>query len=167
MKRILSLITVLFMSITMISCMQHIEDVNGEETDLATLNLENAILEGSYSSVFATSRQIYSGGTTYSFSYRDIDYDNIEVTYTKFSGISKVHCSDMDAGEELVLTITSSLTSGNFEIVVIGPDKAIIETVNINETITVTIPSTLEGEYFVVIGGESAIASIQISRTIN
>jgi hypothetical protein len=65
------------------------------------------------------------------------------------------------------LTITNQVSEGNFEIIVIGPNKTIVEEVNVNTTTTVTIPSTDEGEYFVVIGAESAVVTIDIEREIN
>jgi hypothetical protein len=73
----------------------------------------------------------------------------------------------MDSGEELVLTITSTLTSGNLEIAVVDPDDNVVQFVEVNSTVTVTISSTIAGEYFVIIGGESAEVEIDITRDIN
>jgi len=147
--------------------MSHIEDTNGDDTSLETFDLESKVEQGSYSNISSLSSSASSGDTTYCFSYDDIDYDTIDLSYGKFSGVAKVHCSDMNEGKELILTITSTVNEGNFEIVVVGPDNAIIETVEVNSTVSVTIPSTTKGEYFVVIGGESAKVSIQIVREIN
>jgi hypothetical protein len=165
-KYILMLVTV-FLSLSIISCMSHIEDSNGDDTTLETIDLESSIKDGSYSSISSLTSSSYSGGTTYSFSYSDIDYDYVSLSYGKISGTTKIHCSDMGQGEELVLTITNQVSEGNFEIIVIGPNKTIVEEVNVNTTTTVTIPSTDEGEYFVVIGAESAVVTIDIEREIN
>ena len=83
----------------------------------------------------------------------------------KFSGTMKFHCSDLDEGDTLVLTITSNLTSGNLEIIIIDADYNIIETVAVNTTETVTINAE-NTEYFVVAGGESAEFEMTITREI-
>lgn len=167
MKKTIVFITLLFLSFTMSSCMSHIEDTNGDDTSLETIDLVADVEAGSYSSRTELAATVSSGDTTYCFSYDDIDYDNISLTYGKITGVEKIHCSDMNVGEELTLTITSTVLSGNLEILVVGPDKTTHFEVEVNTTDTITISPTAEGEYFVVIGGESAEVEIEIVREIN
>lgn len=167
MKRFFSIILMACISVMLTSCMSHIEDINGDDTSLASIDLASKIESGSYSSRSSLSSTYYSGDSTYCFLDDDIDYDNMDITYGLISGVTKLQCSDMSQGETLTLTINSTLTEGNLEIVVVGPNNTIVETVAVNEIVTVTIPSTDEGEYFVVIGAESAKVSIEIDREID
>ncbi len=167
MKRLITILVVFAFSFSLTSCMSHIEDANGDDTSLVSIDLAAIIESKTYSSISSLSSSVSSGDKTYCFNYEDIDYDNLELNYGKISGVTKIHCSDMSSEEELILTITTSLTEGNLEIAIVGPDNTILEWVEVNQTVTVMIPSTSEGEYFVVIGGESAKVSIDIVRNIN
>ncbi|MDD3477338.1 MAG: hypothetical protein PHP32_00470 [Candidatus Izemoplasmatales bacterium] len=167
MKKFVLLFAMFLFTASLTACMSHIEDLNGDDTSLATINLDSSISSGSYSSTYSLTSSSYSGGRTYCFSYDDIDYDNINLTYSMISGVQKVSCSDMSEGDELSLTITSDLSEGNLEIAVVGPNNTLIQTVTANATTTVTIPSTAEGEYFVVVGAESAKFSMSIIRERN
>lgn len=164
MKKILFLITtILLFSLT--ACMDHITDDNGSDTSLSTFTIQDKLDEGSFSSRGGSSMTTCSGGTTHSMMYEEIDCGSMTMSYSIFSGISKIHVSDMSEGDTLSLTITSTLTSGNLEIVIIDPSDTILTTINVGETVTYTIETTISGEYFVLIGGESAEFDIEIDRT--
>ena len=92
----------------------------------------------------------------------DYDRDSIWYTYSKISGLKTLHATKASA-DVLNLTVTSTLESGNAEIVIMVDDVYYAH-VPINQTTTVTIPD-VKGKTVVVRGGfEAAQIEVSIER---
>jgi hypothetical protein len=165
MKKILIIVSfVLVLGLS--GCMDHIEDTNGDDTSLETFTIQEKLDEGTFSTRGSSSTTVCSGGTTYAMMYEEIDCGYLSQSYGIFSGVSKVHATDMFDGETLTFVITTTIDAGNLEVVIVDPNDDIVATIAVNGTATYTIDNTIDGIYFVVIGGESAEFSIEIDRTI-
>jgi len=146
---------------------KHIEDTNGDLTNLVSINLSDVkvINNARYREEFSS--YSYDGNKSGVINkYINLDYDYLKFKAKKFSGVKEIQATKVEKNEKLIIEIKSELKSGNLEIIVLSPNNTIIENVEINSTIQVIINGTIEGIYKVVIGGESAEYNIEVNRNI-
>ena len=144
---------------------KHIEDTNGDQTELVTINLSDEIQKTRNLSTVASRR--YSGGSSQVIGrLKDKDFDTLNYTVKKFSGVQTLLATQLNENETLQLTIDNKLKGGNLEIVIVDPNNQIIQEVPVNTIETIQIDATRKGTYRVVIGGESANFTIEINRQI-
>lgn len=146
---------------------EHIEDQNGiEDTSLYIIDIDERISNLSNSYLANKTYNLYSGGITQvSGLYYDEDYDHIIFSTSKFSGTKVVQATDVGANHSITFDITLDFNEGNLEIYILDPEFNILKKIDLTETSTFTITNTVDGIYYVYIGGESANFSLEINRT--
>jgi hypothetical protein len=65
----------------------------------------------------------------------------------------------------MIIDFSSQVISGNFAAVIVSPDKSILKRFEADESGIVEITAETEGDYFVIIAGESAAGSISVKRS--
>lgn len=146
---------------------KHIEDTNGDQTELVTINLSDEIQKKREIYVSTVASRRYSGGSSQVIGrLKDKDFDTLNYTVKKFSGVQTLLATQLNENETLQLTIDNKLKGGNLEIVIVDPNNQIIQEVPVNTIETIQIDATRKGTYRVVIGGESANFTIEINRQI-
>ena len=73
--------------------------------------------------------------------------------------------SYLKTGDVMNISFSSQITSGNFAAVIVSPDKTVLARFEADETKGAKITASAEGDYFVIIAGESAAGSIELTRT--
>ncbi len=159
-------ILIFFLVFALTGCMEHIEDINGDDTSLDSFTIQEKLDSGTISSRGSYSSASYSGGTTFATMYEDIDYDNISMSYDLFSGVSKIHATEVDDDDIFTISVIYEIISGNFEVALVNPNGLVIFQFT-EENNSFTVNNAIEGIYFVIIGGESAEFDIDISRNID
>jgi hypothetical protein len=146
---------------------KHIEDTNGAVTNLETIHLSDKDVTNRIRYLESFSGHTYSGSQSgVKGKFDEQDYDFMKYKTKKFSGVKVVHATKVKNHMKLVLEIESELKSGNLEIIVVGPNHELIEQVEINSKKQIVINSTIEGDYLIIIGGESAQYRLEIKRYI-
>ncbi|XFA99793.1 hypothetical protein ACAG96_04190 [Candidatus Izemoplasma sp. B36] len=158
-------ILLFFLAFALTGCMEHIEDTNGDDTSLSSFTIQEKLDSGTISSRGSYSSASYSGSTTFATMYEDIDYDNITMSYDIFSGVSKIHATEVDDDDIFTISVIYEIISGNFEVALVNPNGLVIFQFT-EENNSFTVNNAIEGIYFVIIGGESAEFDIDISRNI-
>ena len=145
---------------------RQIEDVNGDSKELAVFTDED-IQADDYGCVTYMSGWSSSGVNTSGVSgiYEDDDNDYSRFTAKKMSGIATVNAYLGD-GNDVTYTVESTVSSGNFKIVITDEDGKIIQTVPIDQKATVTISAQAGKLYFVKYVGESAEIQVELWRTV-
>lgn len=142
----LLLFSILTLSLT--SC-GHISDTNGSDTSLCSITERE--LFASYTSYTQFGGGIINVGNSYTY----------EVT--KLSGVYPV-CRFTANGEELVITTSANLKSGNARIVILNNGEYLGDiSLTQNKTTTIVEPS---GVYEIRIGAESAKIDFSLSYTV-
>jgi hypothetical protein len=141
------LIILFFFTILILTGCNQIEDSNGnDDYTIQTISNEDIIKKSSYSALGFVET-------------------NINGKYTKkankFSGVYKVLSVEAN-NEKLSISMESSVTAGNFRIVLIKGDE-IIDDFELNTTDTITIDNA-NGTYIVKIVGESAKFTLKYSK---
>lgn len=145
MRKVYKLIITLFICIFLTGCFgSHIEDLNGEtDYSLSTLT-QNDLIGGTKTSIIA-------GNLTTSTN------NKFKQKVKKMSGVSQLF--ELDSND--TYTIEFNVTSGNGLVGIICDDE-IIEVVEANSKITITVPS--KKDYEVKIAGESCEFEILITK---
>lgn len=172
MKKYLSGLLAVLLLFALAGC-KPIEDTNGEaDKTLVTLTgerlktISGSIKMGSSKKSGSPTVQRYedAGG----FSDEEYDYDNIAFTFTRLNGTQKAMIAYLTQGEKMTVTFSSSITAGNFGAVLLSPGRSsILESFAADEEKTVTITAEEEGDYLLVIAGESCDGSLEIVRTFS
>ncbi|MHB1153481.1 MAG: hypothetical protein ACYCWE_15505 [Eubacteriales bacterium] len=149
-----------------------IEDTNGEaDKSLVTITEEKLkTISGSVSTfnsqkTGSPSRQHYkdSGG----ISDEEYDYDNIEFSFNRLNGTQKAMITYLKKGQQVKVEFSSEISKGNFGAVILSPDKAhILERFLPDEEKTIHITAEADGDYLLVIAGESCEGNLKIKRTV-
>ncbi len=165
---ITSIVITFFLLLAMASTnFNHIEDTNGELTDLVTIHLNEVAASESYSSMEFMSSYTYSGDTTgITYDYEQWDHDYLRHSANKISGVKVIQATKVASSDRLLIDISSEIDNGNFEIVIISPQKEVIRSILINTFQRVSIDTPMAGIYLVVIGAESAKYRIEVERHI-
>lgn len=154
-NRILSL---LIISFSMVSCMSHYEDLNGEDDySLNTITDQNII-----------NRDIGSMGV--SFSKSSLDLGNVSISSlikfssNKFSGVYEIMYNNFFFNSSIQINSMSlKVTSGNFKLVVVEDDEKIIKIIEPSDSIDLYLDN-LNGYISFRIAGESAAFELYISQ---
>jgi hypothetical protein len=151
-----------------------IPDTNGAD-DTALVTITDDRFTKTISGSMATSSESFSGTRSKAWDNdttnldADIDYDHAFYQITSFSGTCKVLYTYMKAGRTLSFGIKSTVTSGNYGGVLVDPNgyiSARFKNNNGAET-GISVSSTAEGVYLLVIGGESMSGTVEITRSIS
>lgn len=144
----------------------HIEDTNGDSKELAVIT-DSDIQDNTYSSVMSMSSTYSEGYNTSGVigQYREEDDNHSRLSAKKFSGVRVANVCRGN-GKEVTYTIESTVSSGNFKIVILDEDHQILEVVPIDEKATVKISTEAGNLYFVTYAGESAEIKVELWRTM-
>ncbi len=139
MKKIFSILVIIFSLFSLNSCVKHIEDKNGVED---------------YSLQVITDQQIIRGMNTVTMSSCSSHINNKgKLQIKKLSGVELI--TRFSSKEEIVkIKVTSKVNSGNLKIVVTN-GSSIVKIIPINETYECEIFNTKE-TFFLKVAGESA-----------
>ena len=140
MKRLLSIIFIIFLSLTLTSC-SHIEDTNGPD-DYSLVEISNdEIVSGKSYSTSVGKLTTQTGRT-------------IKLKISKFSGVENVQ-SFKTTNSDITFTVSIEVTQGNFKAVLVQNNK-IIHEFNNNQNNQIVTVSKGTGSVAVYIAGESA-----------
>ena len=140
-----------------------IDDINGTDTSLAVLTEEKIVTsEDERYGATHVGDGTYGEQTNTAKAYRAIDYDKCVFHCAEISGIKDMQMTNIST-DELILTIESTLESGNLEIFIII-DGALYEKVPIGQTYTTTLKGIANKNVLVRFGAESAKMSITVTR---
>jgi uncharacterized protein YxeA len=146
---------------------KHIEDKNGDITNLVSINFsDKKIINNAKNREDFTSYTYDGNKSGITNEFKNLDYDYIKFQAKRLSGVKVVQATKVEENQKLIIEIDSELKSGNLEIIVLAPNNIVIENIQVNSTRQVIINNTIEGIYKVVIGGESANYKVEINRTI-
>ena len=170
-KTIFAFLAILcLLSATLSSCAlatsTQIEDTNGDAKELAVIT-DADIQDGTYGSTMLVSSTYSEGHNTSGVVGGNKDKDNSynRLSVKKFSGILTVNVCKGN-GADVTYTIESTVSSGNFKMVIMDEDHQILHVVPIDEKATVTIPTEKGKLYFVTIAGESAEIKVELRRSM-
>ena len=142
-----------------------IEDINGDSKELAVITDED-IEAHEYGCVTYMSGWTTSGENTSGVRgiHEDDDNDYSRFTAKKMSGIGTVNAY-LGNGADVTYVFESTVSRGNFRIVITDEDGKIIQTVPIDQKATVTISTQADKLYFVKYVGESVEIQVEMWRT--
>ena len=142
-----------------------IEDINGDSKELAVITDEDIEAHEygcvTYMSGWSTTGSKASGVQG---DYEEYDNENSRFTAKKMSGIGTVNAY-LGNGADVTYVFESTVSRGNFRIVITDEDGKIIQTVPIDQKATVTISTQADKLYFVKYVGESAEIQVEMWRT--
>ncbi len=143
-----------------------IEDTNGDSKELAVIT-DADIQGGTYGCTMLVASTSSEGHNTSGVvgGHKEKDNDHNRLTVKKFSGIYVANVCRGN-GSEVTYIIESTVTSGNFKIVILDEDHQILQVVPIDEKATVTIPTEKGKLYSVTIVGESAEIKVELWRSM-
>ena len=146
MKRLLTIIFIIFLSITLTSC-SHIEDTNGPDDYSLVKISDEEILGVRSASTKIGSFQTQAGRT-------------IKVKVSKFSGVENLQ-SFKTTNSDITFTVSVTVTSGNFKAMLVQEGK-IIHTFNNNVSNQVVTVKQGTGTVSLYVAGESAKYNITL-----
>ena len=146
MKRLLTIIFIIFLSITLTSC-SHIEDTNGPDDYSLVKISDEEILGVRSASTKIGSFESQTGRT-------------IKVKVSKFSGVEKLQ-SFKTTNSDITFTVSVTVTSGNFKAMLVLEGK-IIPTFNNNVSNQVVTVKQGTGTVSFYVAGESAKYNITL-----
>ncbi len=151
----------------------HIEDTNGDLTTLETMTT-NDIAKNWYDynaknlciRTTSSSECSYISGSSGSGPHEDTKYD-AKYSATLLSGTIFIRAIRINSGEQLIISLTTELTSGNMEVILMDPDGNIEHEFLLNTTDSISLSNTTIGYYYVIMGGESAEFELDIDTEVN
>ena len=146
MKRLLTVIFIIFLSITLTSC-SHIEDTNGPD-DYSLVKISDEEILGVRSASTKIGAFESQTGRT------------IKVKVSKFSGVEKLQ-SFKTTNSDITFTVSVTVNSGNFKAVLVQEGK-IIHTFNNNASNQVVTVKQGTGTVSFYVAGESAKYNITL-----
>ncbi len=162
-KMLLFLCAILIISLT--ACSQ-IEDTNGDDTTLVTIDDEKLASTSISSSGSGVSSNSVRNNITLINSDEEIDFDSLTMDGGPISGVSDIMATGLEEGQYLAIYVESEIREGNLEIVLLSPDNEILYHFDTNGEDVVEIPLGISGTYNVRIGVESFIGNIYVERII-
>jgi hypothetical protein len=151
-----------------------IADTNGPD-DKALVTITDDMFTKKVSGSMSTTSTSLSGSrskvwnTDTSDPNEDIDYDHALYQITALNGTVRVLYTRMKAGWNLSFGIKSTVTAGNYGGALVDPNgfiSARFKATGGAET-GISVTSTAEGDYYLVIGGESMAGTVEITRSIS
>lgn len=143
-----------------------VTDTNGlVDTSLAIITQEEIINGEQACSAYNVSGGVGRGEKTKAeIQWEDLDYDQIHYKFGKITGIKTMHASKIESGT-LILDISSELTAGNAEIIILVDDQYHSH-VPVSGKQTVTLDDVAGKTVLVRIGCEAAQLELTIERRI-
>jgi len=164
MKKLITLL--LLLSLLFLTACGHIEDTNGDDPSLVTIDQEKMTAKSlSHTSSGVSTRSTRKTITLNTY-YEDIDVDTLEMSGGKISGVQNIMACEVRKGQTLAIACETGVVSGNLGVILLGPDKTILHTFTPNTYETYTTPPDLTGVCLVRIGAESFSGAIILERTI-
>lgn len=143
-----------------------IADTNGAtDFTLQTITAEK-IVNTSFGATQLFWSQFHDGGQS-DISDRfqqEVDYDEVTTKAQEFSGVDVVHATKSNS-ESLTLTITSTITAGNFAIVIVVDGRYYCN-VEINQMQEIRLDNIANKTVLVKIAGESAEYEVNVVRKL-
>lgn len=141
------------------------QDTNGpEDTSLALITQEELIAGNLGGSAYMSVSSGHGESTKVTGEFADVDYERRSCRWGKVSGGFTVHSSKIESGT-LILEITSELTAGNAEIIILV-DGQYHSHVPVGGTHTVTLDDVAGKTVLVRIGCEAAQLELTVERRI-
>lgn len=140
-----------------------ITDNNGDDTNLAVLSMDDLLSNSDKYSALGFKSTFCGNSTTVVGTLADLDRDVCEYRVKRISGVKTLHVTKT-TNEELTLDVTSTLTSGNAEII-ITVDGHYYQNIEINNTERIVLSDIAGKLVTVILGAESAELSVAINRT--
>jgi hypothetical protein len=171
MKKLPIIALIGIMVVFMLTSCSPIEDTNGEsdktlatitDTELAT-KVSGSISTGS--SQKSGTPTMIRNKTDNTISDDQYDYDNIAFDFSRLNGTVKAMVAYLKSGEEMTVDFSSSISAGNFAAVIVSPGKQVLKRFEADEEGSFILTAETEGDYFVILAGESAAGSVSIVRT--
>jgi hypothetical protein len=154
------------LGITLTGC-KHIDDTNGDVYDLETFTEEDLLgvtisMVGSGASITSSRHNFTTLGI-----YADLDFDYFKMDGGKYSGIKNLLVVELKVGESATYEVKSMVESGNLALVFIDPNRELIKQIAVNTSDTLIITALIDGVYFLRMGAESFVGSMEATRTLN
>ena len=139
-------------------------DTNGPEIFALTEITRDDILskDNNYRSFMVSERHSGRHTNIIGTRLRDYDYDHISRSFGKIHGIVILQATKI-SGNTLTLNISSSVESGNAEIVIIV-DGEYYRSVDVNQDQSITLQNVSNKEVIVKLAGEEAKMKIDVTR---
>lgn len=147
---------------------EHIPDENGTDTNLTTMTIQDLETRNyrygakNYCIKSTLSRECSAFSVHSGTGASDVNRSSITHTADLMSGIMIAQEEYASEGEDITYTIESVLTSGNMQIIIIGPDLDQEAVVPVNESTIITLENCEKGDYLVIVGAESAEFTLDI-----
>lgn len=153
MKRYLCIGLLLIVCLSMVACMQHIEDTNGaDDYSLTTITKEQLLGNASAISVLSVRTEVN---------------DKIKYSVGKFTGVEQVEeVRVKDDADSITFAVNTTLEEGNMYVYV-RHDGQIVGELAIGKDDALTIEKPVPGKYELCIAGESAKFKMVIQITQN
>lgn len=140
----------------------HIEDTNGDDPSLAVVTLDDILLNkaGYVATVFERTRTGGSSGVPSQL--QEYDAQSIRYSCKTLSGVMTIHATVAEA-DKLVLFVTTELTAGNLELVVVVDGEYYCH-VPIGKAQRVVVENAIGKLVEVRVGAESARVNVTVTR---
>ncbi len=166
MKRTLIIVTI-FLLICFLTGCGHIEDTNGESTELTTISLEKLSGKTISARTSGVSTATTRNNITIVTQFEDIDLDSLVMKGGLTSGVSSIMATEIKQGNRLRIDSFTSVESGNLGLILISPNNEVLYNFAIGEEDSCEITAQEAGIYMVRMGAESFTGEINLARTIN
>lgn len=107
----------LIITISVLVSGERYEDINGADTSLAVITLEDILAGKSGSSAFMVQMRKSGAGSGVGGILDDVDVQSISYSCKEFNGIQTIHAT-MPESDRLKLFISAKVLSGNLEVIV-------------------------------------------------
>ncbi len=144
----------------------HIEDTNGDDPSLVTIDQEKMTAKSLSHTSSGVSTRTTRKNITLNTYYEDIDVDTLEMSGGKISGVQNIMACEVRKGQTLTIACETGVVSGNLGVILLSPDGTILHTFAPNSFDTYTTSPDLAGVYLVRIGAESFTGAIILERSI-
>ena len=141
-----------------------IADSNGNDSSLAVLTLDELLSEKNQYSARGMYYFTEGNQTKVGKKWGEVDYDTCSFSFEKISGTKTLHATKVNA-DTVTLHITSELTSGNAEIVILA-DGEYYTHAPVGQEQDFVLEKVSGKLVLVRLGAESAEFSVSVSRTI-
>lgn len=158
------LVIAIVVSILLTQSSKHIEDLNGEDKALATITTE--YIESKTQDYVSMRKSVTSKGLSssgLSGKFEEVDNQYSKIVIGKLSGIY-IGNAYLGNGETVSYVIESTVSEGNFKIVITDETNKILYEIPIEQRYEISFVADSNKIYYVKLVGESAKISVEIWR---